>query len=197
MIDVQDNSLEYQQAKAAGDGAKMGELLAEAKAQAEKEYMESTAYQTMIESQTSTIERVRNTMADSYWQAGYYLGQEFNKGLEAAQDVIDRKVNENLDKAFGKDISIPESVNLKPKSGMYSGFSHASGLTYVPYDGYPARLHEGEQVLTAREARENRAGSNVAVYVSGNNFTVRDEEDADRIAEIIARKVTEARELLV
>lgn len=29
--------------------------------------------------------------------------------------------------------------------------SHASGLNYVPYDGYVAQLHRGERVLTARE----------------------------------------------
>ena len=30
-----------------------------------------------------------------------------------------------------------------------SGFSHASGLAYVPYDNYPALLHRGETVLNA------------------------------------------------
>ncbi|MBR3333263.1 MAG: hypothetical protein IKG23_03130 [Clostridia bacterium] len=32
--------------------------------------------------------------------------------------------------------------------------SHANGLFSVPWDGYPAILHKGEQVLTAREARQ-------------------------------------------
>ena len=32
--------------------------------------------------------------------------------------------------------------------------SHADGLTYVPFDGYIAQLHEGERVLTKKEARE-------------------------------------------
>ncbi len=32
--------------------------------------------------------------------------------------------------------------------------SHATGLDYVPYDNYYARLHRGERVLTAQEARE-------------------------------------------
>lgn len=34
----------------------------------------------------------------------------------------------------------------------------ARGLPYVPYDNYIARLHRGEQVLTAREASEYRTG---------------------------------------
>lgn len=35
--------------------------------------------------------------------------------------------------------------------------SHAGGLSYVPYDGYRAELHEGETVLTAREASTLRS----------------------------------------
>lgn len=34
----------------------------------------------------------------------------------------------------------------------------ASGLGYVPYDGYRAELHRGEEVLTRQQAEEDRAG---------------------------------------
>ena len=34
---------------------------------------------------------------------------------------------------------------------------HAAGLAYVPYDGYVAQLHRGEQVLTALQAQAYRA----------------------------------------
>ena len=43
------------------------------------------------------------------------------------------------------------------KSSMVA-FGHKDGLDYVPYDEYPARLHKGEAVLTAAEARAWRAG---------------------------------------
>lgn len=36
--------------------------------------------------------------------------------------------------------------------------SHASGLDYVPFDGYIAELHKGETVLTAEQAAAYRAG---------------------------------------
>ena len=36
--------------------------------------------------------------------------------------------------------------------------SHAGGLEYVPFDGYIAELHKGEQVLTASEAAAYRGG---------------------------------------
>lgn len=36
--------------------------------------------------------------------------------------------------------------------------SHASGLDYVPYDGYIAELHKGERIQTADEAQSWRSG---------------------------------------
>ena len=44
--------------------------------------------------------------------------------------------------------------------------SHASGLDYVPRDGYIARLHKGEQILTSAQANEWRGGGNVEALLS-------------------------------
>lgn len=44
-------------------------------------------------------------------------------------------------------------------NGGDGGGSHASGLAYVPYDGYRATLHRGETVLTADEADDYRNGA--------------------------------------
>ena len=38
--------------------------------------------------------------------------------------------------------------------GSRTDGSHANGLSYVPFDGYVAELHQGEKVLTRREAEE-------------------------------------------
>lgn len=43
---------------------------------------------------------------------------------------------------------------------------NARGLNYVPYNGYKAELHRGEQVLTASQARQNREGSSGSVDIS-------------------------------
>ena len=50
-----------------------------------------------------------------------------------------------------------KSISSK-SSGKSSKKSHRQGLTYVPYDGYEAMLHEGEQVLTREEARSRGTG---------------------------------------
>lgn len=52
-----------------------------------------------------------------------------------------------------------EGLNLNGWSGGRSGVStdngvpHATGLDYVPFNGYHARLHEGEAILTAEQSR--------------------------------------------
>ena len=193
MIDIQENSTEYRDAKLAGDGAEMGRLLMQAKAEAEKAFMETEGYQTLIESQQSAIQGVRDTMDDSYWSLGYDMGKEFQKGLaqgmqqDANSFLWGLMGNEGEDRYLGQIIG-------DWFSGKEDG-SHASGLRYVPYDGYRAILHEGEQVLTAREARQESSG--VTVTVTGNSFTVREEADIDRVAEAIAQKMLEGVRLRV
>lgn len=45
---------------------------------------------------------------------------------------------------------------------------YATGLNYVPYDNFPARLHEGEAVLTALEAAQWRAAQQAAPTVDAS-----------------------------
>lgn len=61
---------------------------------------------------------------------------------------------------------------------------HKTGLDFVPRDNYLARLHQGEAVLTAEEARAWRNGQHgrQEVYhgesiITGNNFYIQQESD--------------------
>ncbi len=58
--------------------------------------------------------------------------------------------------------------------------SFAVGLDYVPYDNFPALLHQGERVQTAAEARSERSAP--AVTITGNTFNIREEADIARTA---------------
>ena len=69
---------------------------------------------------------------------------------------------------------------------------YAFGIARIPYNDYTARLHEGERVLTAAEARRMDAGSGASVVITGNTFVVRDESDIDLIAETICERLKEA-----
>ena len=55
--------------------------------------------------------------------------------------------------------------------------SHAKGLSYVPYNGYIAELHEGEAVLTKAENRayrENRQAKDGTITVTQNFYDKQD-----------------------
>ena len=53
--------------------------------------------------------------------------------------------------------------------------SHANGLSYVPYNGYIAELHEGERVLTKQENEDYNKGS----YGTGDTFNFYSPEPID------------------
>lgn len=60
-------------------------------------------------------------------------------------------------------ISSPTILELT--GGQYGIAGHATGLDYVPYNNYVARLHEGEAVLTKAEASLWRSGDGQGVAV--------------------------------
>jgi phage-related protein len=62
------------------------------------------------------------------------------------------------------------SVGANVSSGGVDG-SHAGGLDYVPFDGYVAELHKGEQVLTAEEAKDYKRGGGKSVSVVQNIYS--------------------------
>lgn len=182
-MDAMMASDEYQTAKAAGDAAEMGRLIMQAKVQGMNDYNASEGAQEALAAEKALVDNIRKdtSLNQDYWDAGYEKGQWFTKGLAAS---------------IG-DGSIPEYESL-PGDWSYNadtGNSNAYGLKYVPYNGYPALLHQGEQVLTAEEARrKNRtAAEGVSVTITGP-VTVRQDSDIDAIAVRLAQEL-EARAL--
>lgn len=84
------------------------------------------------------------------------------------------------------------------QSKMSANGSHATGLEYVPFDGYRAILHKGERVLTAEQAKEADKGQNGGntrvVKVEIGQFINQTEKDIDELVEIIDEKLEERRE---
>lgn len=195
---------EYRKALAEDNGAEMGRILAEAQADAESEYRLSEGYQDQLESQKLLVSNVREALIeDGTWRTfGYDMGQEFSKGFLDYTSEVDYGPYNSVQtsresRRTGAEVSRMMNGSWGSgsfqRSGLYTGFGHAAGISYVPYNDYPARLHEGERVLTASENRSYGAGANVSVVVNG--LTVREEADVDRVAEVLARKISEAREL--
>ncbi|MGA3675802.1 phage tail protein [Lysinibacillus agricola] len=77
--------------------------------------------------------------------------------------------------------------------------SHYSGLDSVPYDGYSARLHKGERVMTARENREYSQGGSGGnggfgdINISMNGVTIREEADIRKIADQLVSGILQKR----
>lgn len=85
---------------------------------------------------------------------------------------------------------------LIPGGGNDNAKSHYHGISNVPYDGYSARLHKGERVLTAQENKDysqGNGGAGSGVVITGNNFTVREEADVEKIAFKLAKLIEEVK----
>lgn len=157
---------------------------------AQAAYENSDQYKMLQDAQEDSLDAIRsNTSALEAATTAYELAQERTKG--AGGGVLDA-----IASLFGD----PEAGSADPAAGDWSynadldggsaGAGHAYGLRRVPYNNYAALLHEGERVLTAREAREQDRGRgrpSISVQVSGNTFGAGLDEEA--VAQHIAEAV--------
>ena len=170
----------YKTAEAEGDAAEMGRILMQAKIAGMNEYNANEGKDEELAQELSLIESVRDDAAlnSAYWDAGYTLGQEFSKGRTAA-------TNEAM---------VEEAWRLSGRTKgrhVTNWNARAIGIDYVPYDNFPALLHEGEKVLTAGEARQEKNGVG-GIQIVINGMTVREDADIDRVAQALLSKLEAA-----
>lgn len=189
--ELQAMAAEYREASAAynaGDeeaGLTMERLAQEAEAMATAAYENSEQYQAVVDTELDLTASIREltAMFDS-WSNEYRVQQAGTKGLFGAN--VD--LSEMSDAVGGMNSAVGYYASQRERAE--SRGSHAAGLQRVPYDNYAALLHEGERVLTAREAREADRGSEpTAVINISGNWQVRQDSDVDAIAEAIMRRV--------
>ncbi len=177
-------------------GQKMVDLREEAEALATAAYESSEWAQKQVDMELQQIDATRElTAAMVSATDAWRMNNAFSKGGAAGNAfTVTTTVDEQTGLAsytdkYGQAVD-PMLVDIGGSSGWKR---HAYGLDYVPYDEFPALLHQGERVLTAAEARGmDRGGGSVNVTVSGNEFHVREDSDVDAIAETLARKLREA-----
>lgn len=96
------------------------------------------------------------------WDVGVGVVQSIVDGISSVWNDIVSWFNGLWDGLFGNRTA-NVTVNKEVTGSGVDG-SHASGLSYVPFDGYIAELHKGERVLTASEARGYNNRSNNSGY---------------------------------
>ena len=119
--------------------------------------------------------------------------RENTKALGEAAYLGDYEKQQELSKGRGLNGNVTADSSYRSLRERDFG-PHAYGLDYVPYDNFPALLHQGERVLTASQARAADRGMGVNVTFSGP-VTVREEADLDRLAAKLAANVVRAAEL--
>lgn len=88
-------------------------------------------------------------------EVGKKIVEDIKEGISQAWDGLVQWFNNLWNNLFGnRDVN----VNVNGTDGTGGGNGHATGLNYVPYDEYPAVLHQGEAVLNAVQARAWRSG---------------------------------------
>lgn len=144
-MDAVINSDEYKAAMSEGTDegyAEAGRMLMEAKVRGMNEYNASEGAQLMVQYEKELAAAIRDDAAsnDAYWDAGYRKGQEYSKGWAAA------RTSQWIE-------DVPDENTVAGRVRARNHYRYAYGLDRVPYNDFPALLHEGERVLTAQEAR--------------------------------------------
>lgn len=115
----------------------------------------------MLTANGQLIKKLIDNFKETDWgKVGENIIDELLDGLKKAWETIKTWFTNAWNSLFSNR-SVDISANV---GGSGVDGSHAGGLDYVPFDGYVAELHRGEQVLTAEEAKDyKRGGKSVSV----------------------------------
>lgn len=144
----------------------------------------------LVASLPELINAIINGLASLYldlMRAGGQIVQGIIDGIAAAWNGLVSWFNGLWDSLFG---NRSVSVNVNQTSSRSVNGSHASGLDYVPFDGYIAELHKGEMVVPAKQAKQLRGNSpsegiNINVYGAQG-------QDVNQLADIVMYKIQNA-----
>lgn len=186
-------------------------LKGEAESLAYSTYMQSDAADAMTEANIALADGIAAGAGDAYENAGYSLGQHLTKGISSAinayvpDTITVPVVYQSVSTSGGIAAGVSARTSIGTSTGTTTG-SHLTGATSpyraigenrVPRDNTLYLLHEGERVLTAREARaQDQGGTGGVVINMGGNYTVRQDSDIGAIAEAVAARILAARRTL-
>lgn len=131
---------------------------------------EAASYQTEIDNLSAQIEAGK-TVIDDYvtsldqsaagYAAGFATGSAYTRGMADGLSSLPKP-------------SIGSAGFAAGDMGIKVDGTHATGLDYVPFDGYVAEVHQREAILTAAEAdawRKGRSGQTVDTSAIASSIT--------------------------
>lgn len=177
-------------------------------------YMTSDAADTMTAANIALADSIAASAGDAYENAGYSVSEKLTQGITrhinsyTPPPIKVPVLYESVSTSGGIAAGASARTSIGTSSGTITSShltgtttgSHLTGATSpyraigenrVPRDNTLYLLHEGERVLTAREARaadRQESGGNVVIQMGGN-YTVRQDSDIDAIAEAVAARI--------
>ena len=152
------------------------------KLQQDIEKAQKSAYDELDKLANKYDKKIKKMKKDVYANAksvGKKTTQGIIDGIENKKSSLKKTLQQMLDTVnsyMGK-VNAKLSNTYSSYSKVSSAGSHRAGLTYVPYDGYKAVLHEGERVLTKEEAKNQASGGDTFIF---NSPKAIDEREAAR-----------------
>lgn len=149
----------------------------------------STSLQAVVETIDLVIEGARELMKlldiDSEGKASKET-EELQAKIAAETAAVRNKtpVKQN-------DVTADEAMAfIEANKGSFKPMgSHATGLSYVPYNGYAALLHEGEAVLTRSEAEAFRNGSGSVINIY--DAKIMNPDDVDYLIDLVTTRLSQ------
>lgn len=119
--------------------------------------------------ETDKLLKAYNALAEHKMNVRIMSNQEGFEQLEQLKSIMDKgqSLADVIQEVYGDSGYTQENLQeltrifeeLNNKQNIRENNSFAEGLNYVPYDEFPATLHEGEMVLTKEEAEDYRNNS--------------------------------------
>lgn len=119
------------------------------------------------------VEEIKEAIAQKVADVVAAVKEKIQQFINIGKEVVD-KIKQGISDAWasltewftglwdslfgGRNVNV--NVNGNATGAVPVNGSHASGLDYVPFDGYIAELHRGEMVVPAEEASMLRGGMN-------------------------------------
>lgn len=137
------------------------------------------------------VKKAMRTLATAMKGLGKDIINKLKEGFIAAWTNLTSWVSEKV--KWLKDKFSPSNIIGDLKNKISGAFGHASGLNYVPYDGYTAVLHRGETVLSSQKSQSLVSDIVNAITPflggAGGNITIPLVVDGQTIAEVTYDKL--------